>query len=319
MLFVAALIVALPFYRIEKRLSARSAVSVLVIVALSATVYSLVGSPNVSPDQAGLPDINAMASSLAERLEDNPDDLAGWKMLGRSYLQLKNFPGAVTAYEEAVRIELGQNGQTLANLGEAILLGDSRTIVGRAGLLFDNALALEPNNPKALFYAGLVAIERNEPELAASHWEVLLATSPSSNIEGILRQRIAELRGTDSMPAPQTSGATIVANVVLGAEAEAAGIPDSTVFIIVRNPEQPSPPIAAVRRRLSELPTAVTLSDADAMIPGRVLSAFARLEIIARISLSGEPVAQPGDWYGQQIVTTPATAPVQVSIDQRIP
>jgi cytochrome c-type biogenesis protein CcmH len=322
MLFVAALAVAMPLFRVEKRLSPRSAISVLVIVVISASLYTYVGSPNVSPDQSGLPDIDAMVSSLAKRLEDNPDDAPGWKMLGRSYLQLENYRGAVSAYEEAVRIESGQNAQTLSDLGEAILLGDGQTINGRAGQLFESALAIEPNNPKALFYSGIAAVERGDPELAVTRWEALLATSPPPNIEGVLRQRIAELRGTDSVPAQQQAQAArpaVIANVALGDDAAAANLPDTTVFIIARDPNQPSPPVAAVRRRLSELPAAVALSDADAMIPGRVPSGFAKLEIIARISLSGQPIAQSGDWYGEQIIDTSATEPVQIIINQRVP
>jgi len=196
MMFIAALVVAMPLYRIEKRLSSSSALFVLALVALSATLYSFIGSPNVVQQQVELPDVSVMVSSLAKRLQDNPEDLEGWKMLGRSYRQLQNFPGAVTAYEEAVRIESGQNAQTLADLGEVILLGDGRTITGRAGELFESALAIEPKNPQALFYSGLAAIERGDPELAVTRWETLLATSPPSEIESILRQRVAELRGT---------------------------------------------------------------------------------------------------------------------------
>ena len=319
MLFTAALVVALPLYRVEKRLSLGSSLAVLVVVLLSATMYSYVGSPNVDPSQGAAPDIDAMVSSLAARLEDNPDDLAGWKMLGRSYLQLQNFPGAAAAFEEAVRIEAGRNAQTLADLGEAVLLGDGRTINGRAGQLFEGALAIEPNNPKALFYSGLAAVERGEPELAATRWEALLATSPPPNIEGVLRQRIAELRGAETATEAPATVSTVIANITLGANATAANIADTTVFIIARDPEQPSPPIAAVRRRLSELPAEVTLSDADAMIPGRVPSAFPKLEIVARVSLSGQPIAQPGDWFGQAIVDTSTAGSVQISIDQQVP
>ena len=146
-------------------------------------------------------------------------------------------------------------------MGEAFLLGDGRTLNGRAGQLFENALGLEPNNPKALFYSGLAAVERGENELAATRWEMLLQTAPPPNIEGILRQRIAALRGEVAEPPPQLAGPAVVANIELGDKAIAAGLPDATVFIIARDPNQPSPPIAAVRRRLSELPMEVALSD----------------------------------------------------------
>ena len=327
MLAVAVLVVALPLYRAERRFSPTSVVSIVVIAAIAGVTYSQIGSPNLdSARPAEVPGIEEMVSSLADRLKEDPNDLSGWKMLGRSYLQLGNYPDAAAAFEKAVEMESGENGQTLADLGEAVLLGDARTLNGRAGQLFENALALAPSNPKALFYSGMAAVERGDNELGATRWEALLATSPPPNVQDILRQRIAELRGeTTPVPAPPapapaaTAGPVVTVNVSLGDDAATAGLPDSTVFIIARDPNQPSPPIAAVRRRLSELPAAVPLGDADAMIPGRVPSGFASLEIVARVSLSGQPVAQAGDWFGQSTVETASTDSVQIVIDQRVP
>jgi hypothetical protein len=55
------------------------------------------------------------------------------------------------------------------------------------------------------------------------------------------------------------------------------------------------------------------------MIPGRVPSAFARLEIIARVSLSGQPMAQSGDWFGSVIIDTASTHAVDISINEQVP
>jgi cytochrome c-type biogenesis protein CcmH len=66
------------------------------------------------------------------------------------------------------------------------------------------------------------------------------------------------------------------------------------------------------------LPATVTLGDADAMIPGRLPSNFERLEIIARASLSGEPVQQSGDWYGAQIVTVADSSTVDIVIEHKV-
>jgi cytochrome c-type biogenesis protein CcmH len=324
MLVAAVLVVALPLYRSEQRLSMTSMAAIVVIAALSGALYSRIGTPNpdLSASPSGdMPSIEEMVSSLALRLQENPEDLAGWKMLARSYLQLGNFPGAIAAFERAVELEQSGDGQTLADLGEAVLMQDAQSLMGRAGQLFENALALAPSNPKALFYSGMAAAQRGDNALAADRWEALLATSPPPNVQEILRQRIAELRG-ESMPAApapvETAGPVVVAEISLGGTAAAANLPDATVFIIARDPNQPSPPIAAVRRRLSELPASVPVSDADAMIPGRVPSGFASLEIVARVSTTGEPIAQPGDWYGEAIIETPAADTVQIIIDQQV-
>jgi cytochrome c-type biogenesis protein CcmH len=320
MLIAAALVVALPLYRQEKRLSTNSALAVAVILAISVSVYSRIGSPGASTHSTGaLPGVEEMIESLAERLQQNPNDLPGWKLLGRSYVQLRNFEAAISAYEKAVEIEGGQNGQTLADLGEVILLSEEQALNGRASQLFENALAVSPNNQKALFYSGMAAAERGEKELAANRFETLLATSPPQNIQDILRQQIAELRGEPPALIPTTEGGVVTVRVTLGESAISAVRPDATVFIIARDPNQPMPPIAAVRRRAAELPAYVPIGDSDAMVAGRVPSAFAQLEIVARVSASGQPMAQSGDWYGQETISTAESNEVSVIIDEQVP
>jgi cytochrome c-type biogenesis protein CcmH len=331
MLVAAVLTVAVPLYRRERKLTATSVAAIAVVTVIAAAMYAQIGTPHTgsTAHESELPAVEEMVSALAARLQENPDDVSGWKMLGRSYLQMQNFPAAIEALEKAVDLESAQDGQTLADLGEAVLMNDNTTINGRAGQLFENALALSPGNQKALFYSGLAAVQRGDNDLAATRWEALLATSPPPNIQEILRQRIAELRGlepgaevaaaTPAVPASATDDAVVTVGVSLGEAAQQANLPDSTVFIIVRDPNQPAPPIAAVRRRLSELPATISIGDSDAMIPGRVPSAFDSLEVIARVALGGQPVAQPGDWFGEQVIDTSSSGTVGIVIDQQVP
>lgn len=322
MLLVAVLAVAIPLYRQEKRVSGNLAIAVAVIFAVSIATYTRIGSPGLSSLTSGdLPGVDEMVSSLAERLQRDPDDLAGWKLLARSYVQMRDFGAAIGAYERAIEIEGGQNGQTLADLGEVILLSNQQSVNTRANELFENALAVSPNNQKALFYSGVAAAERGDKELAADRWETLLATSPPQNIREILVQQIAELRG-EASPVPAqvtTDDGVVTVRVTLGESAISQVRPDSTVFVIARDPAQPSPPVAAVRRTAAELPVYVSIGDSDAMTPGRVPSAFAQLEIVARVSLSGQPAAQSGDWFGRQIVSTAESNEVSVIIDEQVP
>ncbi len=313
MLLVAATVVVWPLFRHQKKLSLQSTTAILFVVALSAGLYASIGTPGGQSAGSEMASVEEMVAGLDQRLRENPDDLAGWKMLGRSYFQLGNYDKAIAALERAVEIESASNGQTLVDLGEAIWMQDQRSLTGRAGELFENAIATSPNNPKALFYGGLVAVERGERFLAAERWEALLASSPPQGIQDILRQKIAELRGED-MP----DGPIVSATIELGAAAENVVDPNATVFIIARDPAQRRPPIAAVRRRVGELPAVVALSDSDAMIPGRLLSAFSELEIVARVSMSGQPVAQSGDWYGEKLIRPSETREISIVIDREV-
>lgn len=325
MSLLAIVFVALPLYRRQQRLSPMIAAAVILVVALSSGLYAIQGSPNIqSGSDVGAPDVEDMMVALEARLEQNPDDVNGWLMLGRSYMTLNDAAGAVTAYERAVALESSQNAQTLVSLGEAILARDNSRIEGRTSALFETALALEPNNPNALFYGGIGALNRGDKELAANRWEVLLGLNPPAEIQQILVQRIAEWRG-EPMPGAQPAAAleqpgTVVAAKISVSAAAAADLPaDATVFIIARDPAQPSPPIAVTRRRLSELPDVVRLGDADSMVPGRSLSGFAEFELIARVSLSGQPMQQTGDWFGTQLVRPAESATISLSIRQQVP
>lgn len=323
MCLLAAMFVAWPMFRQQKRFSALIAVSVVGVVLVSLGLYALQGSPDIPSGAVAQPDVDAMVEALEARLESNPDDLNGWIMLGRSHMTLENYPAAVQAYERAVAIEQSQNAQTLVDLGGAILARDSTRIEGRTAALFESALALEPNNPAALFYAGIAALNRGDTELAADRWEILLALNPPEEFRGIIEQRIAEWRGQAPPPASaphaEQAGEVLTVAIAVSAAARDALPVEASVFVIARDPAQPSPPIAVARRLLSELPATVALSDADSMVPGRTLSAFAEVEIIARVSVSGQPIAQSGDWFATAVVKPAESNTLALQIDQQVP
>ena len=52
----------------------------------------------------GTPDIGAMVKRLASRLEQSPDDGAGWKRLGRSYFVLERYAESTSAYAKAAAL-----------------------------------------------------------------------------------------------------------------------------------------------------------------------------------------------------------------------
>lgn len=335
-----------PLYRASNRLTPMLAGVIVFTVALSAGLYNHVGSPDVpsaGAQSVELPDMDAVLASLRARLQSNPDDINGWKMLARSQMTLQQFDDAVISYERIMELENGQNAQTLVDLALAILSRDGSAIEGRTAALLESALALDPNNPAALFYAGVASANRGDIDLAATRWEILLGLNPPPEIRSILEQRVAEWRGVpieagqsqaaDSSPAgpPDVNppvaeeaptvdpGAVVTARVSLSESAMAAISVDANVFIIARDPAQPSPPIAVDRLRLSELPADVSMGDAQSMVAGRALSGFAEFELLARVSLSGTPAATSGDWFGSLIVRPADKRSVYLAIDQQVP
>lgn len=345
---IALLFAIWPIYHDAKRLTPMLAGIIVFTVVMSAGLYNHVGSPNVPSGRGGdsLEDMQQVMASLEKRLAENPEDIKGWQMLARSNMSLQRFDAAVTAHERVMELEDGRNAQTLVDLALAILSRDNSAIVGRPAALIDSALAMDPNNPGALFYSGIAAANNGDTDLAAERWEILLGLNPPAEIRAILAQRVAEWRGepvaaidsgalpadhppvepaaeateATSQQAPEADpDAVVTARVALSQGAiESIGV-DANVFVIARDPAQPSPPIAVSRIRVSELPAVVSLSDAQSMVAGRDLSGFEEFELLARVSLSGSPAASSGDWFGSLIVRPEDGGSVYLSIDQQVP
>jgi cytochrome c-type biogenesis protein CcmH len=260
--------------------------------------YSWVDAPAVSDSPA------AMAANLAKRLAAEPNDLAGWLMLGRTYGTLEQFPLASRAYQRADRIANGQNVEAIIGIAESILAQDFDQLNGGAGHLVERALLLEPDNPKALLYGAFAAMSRGEAATARDRFTRMLGLNPPPQIRGIIEKQLAAL---DAVPAEQggapaeqgaTSGAKVAVHVTL-APALASKVPaGALLFVAARDPQAPGPPFAA-KRLPAKFPVDVELSAADAMLPSRRIAAGQQLEIVARVALGGTPTATSGDPFGQ--------------------
>jgi cytochrome c-type biogenesis protein CcmH len=325
---IALAFVVLPLYRSSGRLSQLLVTIIVFVVASSALLYNKIGQPGAPSGAGAMADSSEVVESLAARLKDNPGDVDGWVLLGRSYQSMQQYDEAIAAFEKALELEQGQNARTMVSLGIALMESRGGQPTDRSTRLFENALSLEPNDSNALFYAGGAAASRGDTALAADRWETLLGMNAPPEIQELLRRKIAEWRGHPPIPAgmaqaqpPQpTPGNAIVALSLSLSDDALAELPaDATLYVIARDPAQPSPPIAVSPRRLSELPVIVELSDTNSMVAGRPLSGFTRFEVVARVSLSGSPAAQSGDWSGSLIVEANSGQTVDLVIDQKIP
>jgi len=321
--FVVLLLAALgfvvwPLLRNTARSSALLTVAIVATVALSVGLYYRIGNPGVPSGAGTAPDIDEMVASLAIRLQQQPDDIKGWKMLGQSYQTMRRFEESIAAYEKAIQLEDGQNAETLVSLSLVLLDAQGGVISARATGLLENALALDANNPQALFYGGFAAANRGDTALAADRWEMLLGLNAPPEIRTLLQEKIDEWRGVKTA-AVDNFDVIVSAHVSLAVAARAALPPEATVFVIARDPHQPSPPIAVARRRLSELPLTVQLSDRESMVPGRLLSAFPQFELLVRVSISGAPIAKSGDWFGATLFDVGESHEVTLVVDQEVP
>jgi cytochrome c-type biogenesis protein CcmH len=274
-----------------------------------------------------------MVARLARKLEKDPQNLDGWLLLGRSYTQLQEFQLATRAYQRADRIAGGKNSEALIGQAEALARADETELDRRAGRLIEQALALDPNSGKALFFGAAVAMRRGELPLARERFTKLLALDPPDNIKPLLQKQIESIDqqlaggapGGAAGPAgqPQVAAATDPAakvriNVTLAPTLAQSASGSPPLFVFVRDPQRPGPPLA-VKRLDSHFPQTVELTAADSMLPGRAIAAGQKVQVVARISRSGNPVGASGDLFGESAYLVGRDGLINIVIDHITP
>ena len=305
----------------------RAALVVAVAVpALALGVYLLVGNPDaldprLRRSQVGMPEIEMMVQRLADRLEQNPEDLEGWKMLGKSYSVMGRFAEASNAYAKAAA-RAPRDPQLLADLADALAMARGQKMKGEPEELVLRALQLDPKNLKALALAGTAAYERQDFAGAAAYWERMLPLVPRDSEDArTIATNVAEakaLAGGASVPAEGKAAAQAGAlrgTVKLSPQLASRVSPGDTVFIFARAAQGPPMPVAVLRRKAGDLPVDFALDDSMAMA-GRKLSDFPSVVVGARISKSGNATPQPGDLQGASAPVASAASGVTVTIDR---
>jgi cytochrome c-type biogenesis protein CcmH len=293
-------------------------VSLIFVLALAGGLYWGYGSWRVGA--AGIQAASAqavvdMVQQLAERLQtpEGQQDVEGWEMLGHSYMIMERYPDALKALDHARKLTGDANPEVLAEYAEALTLTDPGHFMDRAAPLFEKVLTQQPGNTQALWYGGLAAEQRGDVKLAVQRWNTILAQDPPADYRAYISQAITEAGGT---PLAAVVGVSIKLHVSLS-KALAAGLaPDTTVFVYVEPKDgEAGPPLAARRFKLEELPLDLSLSDKDAVVPGRVISAYEAVIVSARVSKGGTATPHAGDLVGQGEWMKASSKPLSLVID----
>jgi cytochrome c-type biogenesis protein CcmH len=269
--------------------------------------------------------IEGMVERLAARMKENPDDAEGWAMLGRSYAVLDRHVEAAAAYANAVK-RAQPDAQLLADYADVLAMARGRNLKGEPERLIAQALKLDPRNVKALLLAGTVAFQDQKFKDAIAYWErILKVVQPDSAIADSVHDSIADARklaGGGAKPEPARlaapAPAAVSGTVSLAPALASKAAPDDTVFIFARPAEGPRMPLAVLRKRVRDLPTAFTLDEAMAMTPAASLSNHSQVVVGARVSKSGSPAPQPGDLEGLSAPVPVGKTGIAITIDREV-
>ncbi len=139
----------------------------------------------------GVASPEGMVEKLVHELNDHPDNVNGWLMLGHSYVVLQEYPLAARAYRRADSAAGGRSAEALVGEAEALTLMDDSELDGEAGRLIERALAIDPTSPQALFFGAAAAMRRGELPLARTRFSKLLALDPPARVKAILQEEIS--------------------------------------------------------------------------------------------------------------------------------
>lgn len=327
-LFLAggAVLVALAFVVIpllRSRLYAGALALFLGLPLATLALYQLVGTPDgASPPDSETAEIRAAVTELAGRAMAEPDDAERWARLAMAYKRLEEFSSAEHAFRRALYID-DSSDFLRVELAETLLYASGRPeLPDRAREMLLRA-AESGENQKALWLLGLDAFQREEYAAAEARFEQLLGLLPADgNVTSTVEQYLARARaggrpGVEDPAPADGDGPRLSVSATIDESLAGRLSGEETVFVIVRDAAGRGPPLAVKRLQASALPASVRIDDGDAMMADGGLSRAESVNVVARVSFSGDASPAEGDFEGESgILPVEQAMEAEVHIDQ---
>lgn len=305
-------------------------------------------SQNGAGGEEGHIDISSMVESLAARLRENPEDIEGWVMLGRSYAIMERFDDASATYAKLVQM-VPDNPQFLSDYADMLAMINNGSLLGKPAEMIARALAIDPNFPKALALAGTLEFEQDKFDQAVAYWERLLSAIPADSrlhksvSDSIVQAKSLAMRGKgESAPVQLAQNSNVGTDATAGSSSAekqeiSAGVPsisgsvtldpsladkvspDDTLFVFARASQGPKMPLAILRLNARDIPVSFKLDDNMAMTPAMKLSSFPEVVVGARISKTGQAIPASGDLEGHSDPVKIGDGEVSITIDHVVP
>ena len=295
---------------------------ILVVPLTSLLMYSVLGQPaaldplalkqgveasaEVTPEK-----LTEMAIALTRRLQDEPNSMEGWVMLGRVQRARGHFEESAEAFAKA--LALSRDDNLSIERAEVLAQKNGGSFAGEPWSIIQRVLTADPHHLNALFLAGSASYAEMNFNTALRYWERAREVVPADSPDAPeLDRAIAEARHKLGLPAipPRALSSTAEAPVNKAAMAassisgrvslvkELQGLVSATdtVFVYATPVTGSRMPVAIVRTTADKLPFDFVLDDSTAMNPSVKLSGMSEVTVRVRISKSGQAVAQPGDY-----------------------
>jgi len=293
--------------------------------ALTAAAAAMSTTAAPAPATTAIARAQQTAAQLEDAVRRNPKDAASWFGLAQARRVAREFDRANEAYAKALALE-PRNADAWADYADSLASVGGRSLAGKPAQAVERALAINPNHVKGLWLSASLALEQHRYKDALAQWQRLRAALPPGSPDiPIIDANVAEAQQLAGQPAAAAAGAA--AKPAAAAAASIEGSVDvsaalrrqveagMTLFIYAKTPDGKGPPLAVVRQPVGSWPVRFHLDDSQAMMPGRNLSSVERVLVEARLSRSGNAIAEKGDLLAPgATLATHGAAPVHLVI-----
>ena len=289
--------------------------------------------PDEGPNATVTPEkIAQMVGQLERRLQDEPNNVDAWVMLARLQRSQEKFAASDKSFAKA--LSLTPDDDLAIERAEVLAQIQGGDFSGEPWAVINRILKANPNQNNALLLAGSASFAEGRFAQAIQYWERVRASLPpqSEDLNALdsalaqARERLAPGRASAQLPdsgrasaqspdtgrtsaqsapsggisaqpasPPSVSNARIAGRVSLAPELVAQTSPSDTVFIYATPAQGGRMPLAIVRTTVAALPFDFVLDDSQAMGPQSKLSSASEVVLKARISKTGQAMAQPGE------------------------
>jgi len=237
-------------------------------------------------------EIELFALALRTKISKEGDDAVAWFVIGRIWLSKGMLDDAIEAFEKALALTPNRVN-VLISYSQALLVGGGDEKLAKAALSLAKVLQQEPENADALSMLAMVAEERGDKAQAQQAWQLLLPKLDKADPRyALVQQKLglgsaAEQVATPEQNTTAVSGRQVSVQLTINSEL-AEQYKDGTLFVFAKAVDGPPLPLAVQKLAVFNGTQSIELSEAQAMQPGWSLANAERIQISARLSLSGQ-------------------------------
>lgn len=259
-------------------------------------ILQLIQQASVSSDITKAAELQTeLYTAIEKRTQQRPDNIYYWILLAKRAIQQNDLAGAKYNYSQAIKLS-PDDGYFLGQYAEILFMLANSQFTDEVLIALDKAFAIDSSNPTVLGLKGIQSFESQQWQLAITYWqEAQRQMDQNSATANALKAGIARAQKRLGIQ-PDQAVVSPQIEIAVSFDQSIAFNPEQSVFVALVASSGTPMPLAARKLRAGDLPTTITLSNADAVMAGYNLSSASEVKAVARLSQSGSATPQTGDW-----------------------